>query len=47
MMNDGATGSGMMDGGMGWTMGGMGLFGLLTIAVLVLAAFALVKYLRR
>jgi hypothetical protein len=33
-----------MMGGMGW---GMGLIGLLAIAVLVLAIAALVKYLRR
>ena len=35
----------MMDG-MGWMMAGMGLFWLLILVVLVLAAAALVKYLR-
>jgi hypothetical protein len=39
--------NGMMDGsGMGWTMGGMAIGWLLGIVVLVLAVFALVKYLR-
>ena len=41
MMND------MMQGsGMGWMMGGMAIGWLLVAAVLVLAVFALVKYLR-
>jgi hypothetical protein len=35
-----------MDGGMGWMMMGMGLLWILAIVVLVLAAAALVKYLR-
>ena len=39
MMND------MMSDGMSWMMTGMGLFWLLVIVVLVLAAAALVKYL--
>lgn len=33
--------------GMGWMMGGMGLAGLLVVAVLVLTIAALIKYLRR
>ncbi len=37
----------MMDGPMGWMMTGMGLFWLLVIIVLVLAAAALIKYLVR
>lgn len=41
MMND------MMNGsGMGWTMGGMAIGWLLGFAVLILGAFALIKYLR-
>lgn len=36
---------GMMDG-MGWMMAGMGLIWLLTVIVLVLAAAALIYYLR-
>ena len=36
-----------MGEGMGWMMGGMGLFGLLALIVLVLAAAALIRYLRR
>ena len=36
----------MMDG-MGWMMGGMGLIWILILVVLVLAAAALIKYLRR
>lgn len=44
MMHDGS----MMDWShVGWMMGGMGLFGFLAIALLVLAIFGLVKYLRR
>jgi hypothetical protein len=35
----------MMDGAMGWMMGGMGLVWILVIVVLVLGAAALVKYL--
>jgi hypothetical protein len=35
----------MMDGAMGWMMGGMGLVWLLVILVLVLGTAALVKYL--
>ena len=35
----------MMDDGMGGMMWGMGLFGLLGAAVLVLAIVALIKYL--
>ncbi len=39
--------NGMMNGsGMGWMMGGMTIGWLLGIAVLILAVFALVKYLR-
>ena len=34
----------MTGGGMMW---GMGLFGLLVLIVLILAAFALIKYLRK
>lgn len=34
----------MSGGGMMW---GMGLFGLLVLIVLILAAFALIKYLRK
>jgi hypothetical protein len=41
MMND------MMNGsGMGWMMGGMAIVWLLGTVLLVLAVFALVKYLR-
>jgi hypothetical protein len=35
----------MMDGAMGWMMGGMGLVWLLIILVLILGAAALLKYL--
>jgi hypothetical protein len=35
----------MMDGAMGWMMGGMGLVWVLVILVLILGAAALVKYL--
>lgn len=35
----------MMDGGMGWMMGGMVLAGLLVVILLVLGIAALVKYL--
>jgi type IV secretory pathway VirB2 component (pilin) len=35
----------MMDGAMGWMIGGMGLVWILVIVVLVLGAAALVKYL--
>lgn len=39
--------NGMMDGsGMGWMMGGMAIGWVLAIAVLGLAVFALIKYLR-
>ena len=39
--------NGMMDGsGMGWMMGGMTIGWLLGITVLILAVFALIKYLR-
>lgn len=39
--------NGMMGGsGMGWMMGGMAIGWLLVAAVLVLAVFALIKYLR-
>ncbi len=39
--------NGMMDGsGMGWMMGGMAIGWLLGVAVLILAALALFKYLR-
>jgi hypothetical protein len=39
--------NGMMDGsGGGWMMGGMAIGWLLGIAVLILAVFALIKYLR-
>ncbi len=39
--------NGMMGGnGMGWMMGGMATEWVLLVAVAVLAAFALVKYLR-
>ncbi len=41
MMNDMMRGSGM-----GWMMGGMAVGWLLGVAVLVLAVFALIKYLR-
>jgi hypothetical protein len=36
----------MMDGRMSWMMGGMGLFWLLLIVILVLGIAALIKYLR-
>lgn len=45
MMHDGM--DSRMGEGMGWMMGGMGLVGFLTLIVLVLAALALVRYLRR
>ena len=35
----------MMDGAVGWMMGGMGVVWLLVILVLILGAAALVKYL--
>jgi hypothetical protein len=35
----------MMDGAMGWMMGGMGLVWVLLILVLILGATALLKYL--
>ena len=35
----------IMDGAMGWMMGGMGLVWILVILVLILGAAALVKYL--
>jgi hypothetical protein len=35
----------MMDGAMGWMMGGMGLVWILVIVVLILGAAALAKYL--
>jgi hypothetical protein len=35
-----------MDEGMSWMMGGMGLFWLLLIVILVLGIAALIKYLR-
>ena len=35
----------MMDGVMGWMMGGMGLVWILVIMVLILGAAALLKYL--
>jgi hypothetical protein len=35
----------MMDGAMGWMMGGMGLVWLLAVVVLILGAAALLKYL--
>lgn len=35
----------MMDGGMGWMMGGMVLAGLLVVILLLLGIAALVKYL--
>lgn len=35
----------MMSGGMGGTMWGMGLFGFLVLALIVLGVAALVKYL--
>ena len=35
----------MMDGAMGWMMGGMGVVWLLIILILVLGAAALLKYL--
>ena len=35
----------MMDGGMGWMMGGMALVALLVVILLVLGIAALVKYL--
>ena len=35
----------MMDGAMGWMMGGMGLVWLLIILVLILGAAAFLKYL--
>ncbi len=39
--------NGMMNGsGMGWMMGGMAIGWLLGVAVLILAVFALIKYLR-
>ncbi len=39
--------NGMMNGsGMGWMMGGMTIGWLLGITVLILAVFALIKYLR-
>ncbi len=39
--------NGMMDGsGMGWMMGGMAIGWLLGVVVLILALFALIKYLR-
>ncbi|MEP7057265.1 MAG: hypothetical protein ABI809_05780 [Caldimonas sp.] len=39
--------NGMMDGsGMGWMMGGMAIGWLLGVTVLILAVFALIKYLR-
>ena len=44
--HDDRMGDDMMDG-MGWTMGGMGLVWILLLVVLVLAAAALIKYLRR
>ena len=39
----------MMDGmhGMGWMMGGMGLFWALALLLLVLGIAALIRYLRR
>ncbi len=33
--------------GMGWMMGGMGLYGLMLLVFLVLGIAALIKYLRR
>jgi hypothetical protein len=36
----------MMHDGMGWMMWGGGLLGLLIVVVLVLAAVALIKYIR-
>ncbi len=39
--------NGMMNGsGMGWMMGGMAIGWILGITVLILAVFALIKYLR-
>lgn len=38
--------NGMMQGS-GWMMGGMGLFGILILVLLVLSIAALVKYLMR
>ncbi len=39
--------NGMMgNSSMGWMMGGMAIGGLLGVTVLILAVFALVKYLR-
>jgi hypothetical protein len=35
----------MMDGAMGWMMGGMGVVWLLIILILILGAAALLKYL--
>ena len=35
----------MMDGAMGWMMGGMGFVSILVLLVLVLGAAALLKYL--
>ena len=35
----------MMDGAMGWIMGGMGILSLLLILVLILGVAALIKYL--
>jgi hypothetical protein len=38
--------NGMMQGS-GWMMGGMGLFGILILVLLVLSIAALIKYLTR
>jgi uncharacterized membrane protein len=43
MMKDGSM---MEPGNMAWMMGGMGVFAIIFIAVVVLAIFALIKYLR-